>query len=90
MKTQCLVTRAQHMMARVMYRMGRESRDTSGVAQNFKKPATLFTDQDIAMGNAVGVVMPKAGLDGNLLSSLSQGSNDAQFNGKKVSSSSVP
>ncbi|KAK2983685.1 hypothetical protein RJ640_023219 [Escallonia rubra] len=28
-------------------------------AHNFKKPTTLFTDQDIAMGNAISVVMPK-------------------------------
>ncbi|KAK2972760.1 hypothetical protein RJ640_019408 [Escallonia rubra] len=28
-------------------------------AHNFKKPTTLFTDQDIAMGNAISVVMPE-------------------------------
>ncbi|KAK2973623.1 hypothetical protein RJ640_022271 [Escallonia rubra] len=28
-------------------------------AHNFKKPTTLFTDQDIVMGNALGVVMPE-------------------------------
>ncbi|KAK3036240.1 hypothetical protein RJ639_030782 [Escallonia herrerae] len=28
-------------------------------AHNFKKPTTLFTDQDIAMGNALSVIMPE-------------------------------
>ncbi|KAK2987641.1 hypothetical protein RJ640_005843 [Escallonia rubra] len=28
-------------------------------AHDFKKPTTLFTDQDIAMGNAISVVMPE-------------------------------
>ncbi|KAK3006585.1 hypothetical protein RJ639_017608, partial [Escallonia herrerae] len=28
-------------------------------AHNFKKPTALFTDQDIAMGNAISVVMPE-------------------------------
>ncbi|KAK2989804.1 hypothetical protein RJ640_006121 [Escallonia rubra] len=30
-----------------------------GEAHNFKKPTTLFTDQDIATGNAIRVVMPE-------------------------------
>ncbi|KAK2966789.1 hypothetical protein RJ640_008792 [Escallonia rubra] len=28
-------------------------------AHNFKKPTTVFTDQDISMGNAISVVMPE-------------------------------
>ncbi|KAK2976673.1 hypothetical protein RJ640_004274 [Escallonia rubra] len=54
-------------------------------AHKFKKPTTLFTDQDIAMGrNAIHVVMPEAGLYDNLLSSLSQGSNRIQLNDERV------
>ncbi|KAK3017200.1 hypothetical protein RJ639_007755, partial [Escallonia herrerae] len=42
-----------------LYKAPRAETRTSCHAHNFKKPTTLFTDQDKAMGNAISVVMPE-------------------------------